>query len=380
MIYRKGIPTILKFKLAQLKELSINISRLCLLVCKTQLEFLYQINNYNGKWKNINGNCGIESIYILLQKSGDSDLVQKDDLPVSLDNIDTNLYLGNLTAAYDLTTLSEYKICSILTIDTCPLPQYILKQKHLTTMYIQLADTPKEDILSHFNDSYNFIENGVQKGGVLVHCYFGVSRSAALVLAYIMKKYQLSYAEAYERVKKKRKFICPNSGFVSQLKLYKKMSYNIDLNHPKYKVFCLTMAADKVRKVKILPQEYHHLIKADPGLVQTQPEPNVYRCKKCRRVLATQSNLLIHYERKSKSESVTICQQTFFIEPLSWMRDITHVTQGKLHCPKCNVKLGSFSWIMGSQCPCGCQVAPAFYLVPSKVDFTNVVQNIEMTV
>lgn len=296
--------------------------------------------------------------------------------PVSLDNIDTNLYLGNLTAAYDLTTLSTYKITSILTIDTCPLPQYILKQKHLTTMYIQLSDTPKENILAHFNDSYKFIDDGVKNGGVLVHCYFGVSRSAALVLAYIMKKYQLSFAEAFERVKKKRKLICPNPGFVSQLKLYKEMGYNIDHNHPKFKLFCLTIAADKVKKVKILPQEYLNVIKPDPGLVQTQPEPNVYRCKKCRRIVASTSNLLTHYDRKTNS----ICQQTYFIEPLAWMHDITHTTQGKLHCPKCQIKLGSFSWIMGSQCPCGCQVAPAFYLVPSKVDYTNVVKNIEMTV
>lgn len=299
--------------------------------------------------------------------------------PVSLDSIDTNLYLGNLSAAYDLNTLSDYKITHILTIDTCPLPQHILKQKHLTTKYIQLSDTPKENILAHFNESCAFIESGVQNGVVLVHCYFGVSRSAALVLAYIMKKYKLSYAEAFDKVKKKRKFICPNPGFISQLKLYKEMDYNIDQNHAKYKVFCLAMAADKVKKVKILPHEYFNLIKPDPGLAQIQPEPNVYRCKKCRRILASTSNLLTHYDR-NVSVSKAVCQQTYFIEPLAWMKNVTHVTQGKLHCPKCGVKLGSFSWIMGSQCPCGCQVAPAFYLVPSKVDYTNVVKNIEMTV
>lgn len=299
--------------------------------------------------------------------------------PVSLDHIDTNLYLGNLTAAYDLKTLSDYKITHILTIDTCPLPQHVLKQKHLTTMYIQLSDTPKENILAHFDNSNSFIEFGVKNGVVLVHCYFGVSRSAALVLAYIMKKYKLHYAEAFERVKKKRKYICPNAGFISQLKLYSEMDYTINPNHPKYKVFCLSMAADKVKKVKILPQEYFHLIKSDPGLAQLQPEPNVYRCKKCRRIVASASNLLTHYDRKA-SDTHSVCQQTYFIEPLSWMNNITSVTQGKLHCPKCNVKLGSFSWIMGSQCPCGCQVAPAFYLIPSKVDYTNVVKNIEMTV
>lgn len=291
-----------------------------------------------------------------------------------MDNIDTNLYLGNLPAVYDFTALSTYKITSILTIDTVGLLEHFFKGMHL--MFIKLSDTPKENILAHFNDSYEFIDNGVQNGCVLVHCFQGVSRSATLVIAYIMRKYQLSFAEAYKRVKRKRKLVHPNPGFVSQLKLYGEMGCKIDADYPKYKVFCLALAADKVRKVKILPQEYLYLVKQDPGLAQVQPDPNVYRCKKCRRVLACKTNLLIHYECKDNS----VCQQMYFVEPLSWMRDVTRSEQGKLHCPKCDKKVGSFSWIMGSQCPCGCQVAPAFYLVPSKVDYSNVVKNVEMTV
>lgn len=292
-----------------------------------------------------------------------------------MDNIDTNLYLGNLPAVYDLTALSTYKINSILTIDTVCLHEYFFNGMRL--MFIKLSDTPKENILEHFNDSYEFIEQGVENGAVLVHCLQGVSRSAALVIAYIMKKYSLPFADAYKRVKRKRRIVHPNPGFIAQLKLYEQMGCKIDVDYPKYKVFCLGLAADKVKKVKILPQEYYHLVKPDPGLAQVQPDPNVYRCKKCRRVLACKSNLLIHYER-SKDNSV--CEQMYFVEPLVWMCDVTKVPQGKLHCPKCKNKVGSFSWVMGSQCPCGCQVAPAFYLVPSKVDYSNVVKNVEMTV
>ncbi|KAL1513306.1 hypothetical protein ABEB36_002728 [Hypothenemus hampei] len=304
-----------------------------------------------------------------------SSYLQREDFslgPISYNEIVPGLFLGSLSAAKDIGTLSKLKITHILTIDTCPLPRTIVDLSHICTKFIQLSDLPKEDLLSHFNDTNVFIEEGLAKGAVLVHCYFGVSRSATVVIAYVMKKYELSYSEAFERVKSKRSIVFPNQGFVSQLKLYKELGYEIKVSDMKYKLFRLTMAADRVRKVKILPQNFMDLIQIDPGLPQCQPEPNTYRCQKCRRVLASESNLIIHQDKGIP------CTKTYFIEPISWMNANQNI-QGKLHCPKCNHKVGSFSWIMGCQCPCGVQVAPAFYLVPSKVDYTNVVKNVELT-
>ncbi|CAH0557977.1 unnamed protein product [Brassicogethes aeneus] len=292
--------------------------------------------------------------------------------PISIDWIEHGLYLGSLAAAKHIPTLVKYKITHILTIDTVPLPRNILELPGVTVKFIQLADQPKEDLLSYFEDTYNFIDEGIKEGHVFVHCYFGVSRSATVVLAYYMKKYKLGFAEALEKVKKRRSIVHPNYGFVAQLKLYHQMGYNIDKNNPQFKMFRLGNAADTVRKVKVLPPNFFDLIKPDPGRTQTEPNPNVYRCKKCRRVVASENNLLTH---KNKGK---ICTKTYFIEPIAWM-NVTHSVQGKLCCPKCQAKLGSYSWIMGCQCPCGVKVAPAFYLTPSKVDFSNVVKNVEMT-
>ena len=48
---------------------------------------------------------------------------------------------------------------------------------------------------------------------VLVHCAAGVSRSGAIVLAYIMYKEKLSFEDAWEYAKQNRRKIYPNLSF-----------------------------------------------------------------------------------------------------------------------------------------------------------------------
>lgn len=51
-------------------------------------------------------------------------------------------------------------------------------------------------------------------------------------------------------VKSKRRFVQPNPGFTTQLRLFHKMGWQIDVHHEKYKVYRLRLAADKFRKGK----------------------------------------------------------------------------------------------------------------------------------
>ena len=57
-------------------------------------------------------------------------------------------------------------------------------------------------------------------GRVFVHCFAGVSRSATIVIAYLMKEHGLSFSAAFKFVKNKRCFINPNEGFRRQLVHY----------------------------------------------------------------------------------------------------------------------------------------------------------------
>ena len=59
---------------------------------------------------------------------------------------------------------------------------------------LNIADVATENIIQHFQKVKTFIDDGLMSGGqVLVHGNAGISRSAALVLAYVMETYGLTH-------------------------------------------------------------------------------------------------------------------------------------------------------------------------------------------
>jgi protein-tyrosine phosphatase len=81
-----------------------------------------------------------------------------------------------------------------------------------------LADLRTSDISRYFDKTYDFIENA--NTPVLVHCYAGISRSATIVLAYLMRKNQWTLEQAFRYVRERRPIIYPNIGFLNALKMY----------------------------------------------------------------------------------------------------------------------------------------------------------------
>lgn len=91
------------------------------------------------------------------------------DLEPDIDCIEPGLFLGSLTAASNLTTLTNYNITHILTVDVECLPVHINEQSEFRTLFIQADDRPHADLLSHFEEANEFIEDGIKNGAVLVH-------------------------------------------------------------------------------------------------------------------------------------------------------------------------------------------------------------------
>ncbi|MGH0177981.1 UNVERIFIED_CONTAM: hypothetical protein FKN15_076189 [Acipenser sinensis] len=88
---------------------------------------------------------------------------------------------------------------------------------------VPLADVPHSPISLYFDSVADKIHSvGRKRGAVLVHCAAGVSRSATLCLAYLMKYHRMSLAEAHAWVKSRRPVIRPNAGFWKQLIEYER--------------------------------------------------------------------------------------------------------------------------------------------------------------
>uniref|UniRef100_A0A2K5UMJ2 Dual specificity protein phosphatase n=1 Tax=Macaca fascicularis TaxID=9541 RepID=A0A2K5UMJ2_MACFA len=79
-------------------------------------------------------------------------------------------------------------------------------------------DLPDFDISAYFSSAADFIHRALNTPGakVLVHCAVGVSRSATLVLAYLMLHQRLSLRQAVITVRQHR-WVFPNRGFLHQL-------------------------------------------------------------------------------------------------------------------------------------------------------------------
>merc|ERR1712192_223178 len=95
-----------------------------------------------------------------------------------------------------------------------------LQQLGVNYSELALRDEESEDIFEKLRPAADWIENALQGGGqILVNCYAGTSRSATVVLAFIITHRGLSLKEALVVVKKCRD-IRPNDGFLRQLLLY----------------------------------------------------------------------------------------------------------------------------------------------------------------
>ena len=135
-----------------------------------------------------------------------------------MDQITDNIYLGDINAA-NINNLKKENITKVLTVTDNRAPHY-RKEDKINQRIIKVADTMATNIIKHFGESLRFIE-GDDK--ILIHCIAGQSRSATIVIAFIMWKQKLSFEEAFNLVNGKRKVVNPNFGFIAQLKIFEKL-------------------------------------------------------------------------------------------------------------------------------------------------------------
>lgn len=135
------------------------------------------------------------------------------------------LYIGTWIASMDSEILDSHQIDNILSI----IDEEMMVRNRSDgrgTHRIVLSDSTTSDIRPHLDGACRYISAELSKGeNVLVHCHQGISRSASIIIAYLMRERQLSYDAAFDFLKEKRKCVKPNVEFERTLRLWGKSSF-----------------------------------------------------------------------------------------------------------------------------------------------------------
>ena len=156
--------------------------------------------------------------------------------------IDDRLYIGNLRAAAAPNLLASLGITHVLSV--CPdhpitrattslgecsastIQGSMAEIQHLT---ISVQDSEYAEILPFLPRACTFIQDALAVKGVrnrvLVHCVMGVSRSATVIAAYLMKTRRIPHLAAISQIRQRRPVVHPNYGFRRQLQVFGAANY-----------------------------------------------------------------------------------------------------------------------------------------------------------
>ncbi|OJJ58196.1 hypothetical protein ASPSYDRAFT_90383 [Aspergillus sydowii CBS 593.65] len=169
------------------------------------------------------------------------------------------LYISDYPSACDETLLVRHRISHILCVlrwedlQSHGTPQNSSAAQGVTRPVIQrklveVNDDETEDILGRLKGMTDWIAGTLARphpydnanpestedrssshtgGRVLVHCNQGISRSGAVVVAYIMKSLTLPFNQALRIARESRSLIAPNKGFEYQLRIWETCSYDV---------------------------------------------------------------------------------------------------------------------------------------------------------
>jgi protein-tyrosine phosphatase len=131
-----------------------------------------------------------------------------------------DIYLGPEEAASEAANpyLDAVKIGGIVNCtNRCP-NRFQSSKKYCT---VAVNDENGADILTYLPGATLFIHALVSNGvNVLVHCQRGISRSATVVIAYLIRYGRMTRDDAFRHVESRRPIVCPNRGFWEQLQRF----------------------------------------------------------------------------------------------------------------------------------------------------------------
>ncbi|WVR06350.1 hypothetical protein IAU60_003381 [Kwoniella sp. DSM 27419] len=246
---------------------------------------------------------------------------------VHLQEVVDGLWIGDLVSAMDTEGLERRGITNILSL----LRPALKFNPSLSVYPLEIDDSADTDILTHLPSCVSWIQaildlreatqNGTgaeveaaeldpaiakvagrpKPGGVLVHCQAGMSRSATVVAAYLMRAYDLDPVQAVVSLREKRPVVDPSETFWHQLGLFYNADGRVSLKDKSTRRFYMERTAsqfmngdgsapplDKMAKYPATPTP------SNPPTPSGGHGRRKIRCKMCRRHLAVRDHMMDH--------------------------------------------------------------------------------------
>jgi protein-tyrosine phosphatase len=168
-------------------------------------------------------NNGIDTEKVEREKEDDWKIIKiykffsQPNLIIEKNNI--KLYLGNSYNAANFKTLDNLNIDCVLNISN-EIPNYFLD--NFKYLQISVPDINSCSISYCFDSVIKFFFENIDAGNknFFVHCYYGASRSATIVLLLLVRYYNLDFEDAKSLLDRKRDVINMNIVFLRELKNY----------------------------------------------------------------------------------------------------------------------------------------------------------------
>ncbi|WWD04856.1 hypothetical protein V865_002927 [Kwoniella europaea PYCC6329] len=246
---------------------------------------------------------------------------------VHLQEVVDGLWIGDLVAAMDTEGLQQRGITNILSL----LRPALEFSPEFSVYPLEIDDSADTDILTHLPSCVAWIQSILQlrekyeasngneevqierdpiisrlagepkNGGVLVHCQAGMSRSATVVAAFLMREYDLDPVQAVVALREKRPVVDPSETFWHQLGLFYNADGRVSLKDKSTRRFYMDRTAsqfmngdggapaiDQMAKYPLTPSP------SNPPTPMGGHGRRKIRCKMCRRQLAVREHMMDH--------------------------------------------------------------------------------------
>jgi len=140
-----------------------------------------------------------------------------------------NIYLGNAYNARNYYELISNNIGLILNC-SADIPNYFEEDDAFVYERVNVYDQSNQDIKVYFNtmsDKIQAFKKDNPDKKILIHCFMGSSRSASILIAYLIKYENYKTRDALNYLREKRNVVNINVDFFTQLIAFEREIFNL---------------------------------------------------------------------------------------------------------------------------------------------------------